>query len=158
MVVASRKLVWKHLPFSAADIVNDNPYFQRKTIRTKGCQIDYLIQTRYNNLFVCEIRFSRNTIGEQIIEEMKEKISRLSLPRGFSCWPVFIHVNGVSDSVVIMAIFLKSSIFQNYCIPLSGMTDRFKMHARAPLHGWPTHIKRPLGTLLLATGLLVTNS
>ena len=44
------------------DIVNDNPFFQRPTKNIKGCQIDYLIQNR-NNLFVCEIKFSRNVIG-----------------------------------------------------------------------------------------------
>jgi AAA+ ATPase superfamily predicted ATPase len=107
MVIASRELVWKHLPFSAADIVNDNPYFQRKTSRIKGCQIDYLIQTRYHNLFVCEIKFSRNCIGLQIVDEVKEKISNISLPRGFSCWPVLIHVNGVSDAVVDSGYFTK---------------------------------------------------
>jgi hypothetical protein len=99
LVLANRKLLWKHLPLSPGDILNDNPFFQRKTVRTKGCQIDYLIQTRYNNLFVCEIKFSKNTIKSDVIDEVKEKISRLSLPRGFSCWPVLIHVNGVSDAV-----------------------------------------------------------
>jgi hypothetical protein len=100
LVVANRKLVWKQLPFSPDDIVNDNPFFQRKTKRRKGCQIDYLIQTRYNNLFICEIKFSRNLIGSEVIEEVKEKIARISLPRGFSCFPVLIHVNGVSDPVI----------------------------------------------------------
>ena len=50
--------------------------------------------------FVCEIKFSRNAIGTQVIEEVKEKIKRISLPRGYSFWPVLIHVNGVADAVV----------------------------------------------------------
>lgn len=99
LVIANRQLLWKHLPIASSDIVADNPFFQRKTSRTKGCQIDYLIQTRYNNLFVCEIKFSRNPIKTEVVDQVKEKISRISLPRGFSCWPVLIHVNGVSDAV-----------------------------------------------------------
>lgn len=100
LVIASRELIWGQLPFSPADIVNDNPFFQRKTTRVKGCQVDYMIQTRFNNLFICEIKFSRNILGPHVIEEMKEKIARISLPRGFSCWPVLIHVNGVSDAIL----------------------------------------------------------
>lgn len=82
------------------DIVTDNPFFQRKTEKMAGCQIDYLIQTNYNTLFVCEIKFSKQEIKTNIITEVKEKLSRLSLPRGFACCPVLIHVNGVQDSVM----------------------------------------------------------
>jgi len=100
LILSSRHLIWKNLPFSPHDIVCDNPFFQKKNTRSKGCQIDYLIQTRYNNLFVCEVRFSKNRIDVDIIDEMKEKIARINLPRGFSCFPVLIHVNGVTDSVI----------------------------------------------------------
>ncbi len=105
LVIAGRQCVWKQLPFSPVDIVNDNPFFQRKTTRPKGCQIDYLIQTRYNALFVCEIKFSKHPIKSEVIDQVKEKISRISLPRGFSCWPVLIHVNGVSDAVIDSGYF-----------------------------------------------------
>lgn len=105
LVISSRELLWKHLPFSPADIINDNPFFQRKTTRSKGCQIDYLIQTRYNNLFVCEIKFSKNQIKSEVVEQVKEKIERICLPKGFSCWPVLIHVNGVSNSVIDSGYF-----------------------------------------------------
>jgi hypothetical protein len=99
LVLANRNLLWKHLPFRAEDIANDNPYFQRTFKRKKGCQIDYLVQTRYNNLFVCEIKFSKDPIGGEVITDVKEKISCLVVPRGYSCWPVLIHVNGVSGAV-----------------------------------------------------------
>jgi len=100
LILSSRHLVWKYLPFTPHDIVCDNPFMQRKTGRSKGCQIDYLIQTRYNNLFVCEIKFSKNRIDVDIIDEVKEKIARIAHPKGFSCFPVLIHVNGVQDAVV----------------------------------------------------------
>lgn len=107
LVIASRHLLWQELPLSPSDIINANPFFQRKTTRTKGCQIDYLIQTRFQTLFVCEIKFSRNPISTEIIDEMKEKIARINLPRGFSCWPVLVHVNGVSEPVENSNYFTK---------------------------------------------------
>ncbi len=114
-MIGSRQLLWKHLPFSPADIVNDNPFFQRKTKRTKGCQIDYLVQTRYNALFACEIKFSKRAIQSEVIEQVKEKIARLSLPRGFSCCPVLIHVNGVSDAVADSGYFSQIIDFSSLC-------------------------------------------
>lgn len=91
--------IWDTLAIKPAHIVADNPYFQRQTTRQKGCQIDYLIQTRYNVLFACEIKFSIHPIRSSVIKEMQDKINRLTLPKRFSCWPVLIHINGVSDQV-----------------------------------------------------------
>ena len=41
-----------------------------------------------------------NLITTATIEEVKEKISNLSLPKRYSCWPVLIHINGVGDDVL----------------------------------------------------------
>ena len=67
--------------------------------RAKSCQIDFLIQTKFNTLYVIEIKFSRNKVGCQIIEAMQEKINRLKLPRNTAALPVLVHVNGVSDNL-----------------------------------------------------------
>lgn len=66
-----------------------------------------MIQTRLNTLFVCEIKFSKNELNTAIISEMKEKINNLSIPRKFSCVPILIHVNGVTDDVIDQAYFYK---------------------------------------------------
>jgi uncharacterized protein len=87
------------------DLVFDNPFFQRKTSRTPGCQIDYLVQTRFNSVYVCEIKFSRFEITADIIPEMREKLKRLKLPRHFSYRPVLIHVNGVREDVADSGFF-----------------------------------------------------
>jgi hypothetical protein len=42
-----------------------------------------------------------------VIEEEKEKEKRISLPKGFSCWPVLIHVNGVTNAVIDSGYFCK---------------------------------------------------
>ncbi len=107
LVLKNRKTIKHLLNLSPQDIVTDNPFFQRKSSTQPGCQIDYLIQTRFNTLFACEVKFSKNEIKTNIIEEMRQKLANLVLPKGFSCFPVLIHVNGVSESVIDSDYFYK---------------------------------------------------
>ncbi len=113
LVLKNRKKIWEKLGIKAADIVADNPYFQRPTSSQKGCQIDYLIQTRFHTLFACEIKFSIHPVKSDILSEMATKLSNLTLPKRFSCWPVLIHVNGVSDGVQDSGydVFLRIEIY-----------------------------------------------
>jgi hypothetical protein len=97
LVLNSRHVIHKILGIN--DVVNANPYFQRKTKRQEGCQVDYLIQTRSHSLYVLEIKFSKNPIGLEVVKEVQEKIKRLKIPRGFSIRPVLVHVNGCHESV-----------------------------------------------------------
>lgn len=100
LVLNNRDFIWKKLNLYPMDIVTDNPYFQRPQLRKKGCQIDYLIQTRAKVLYACEIKFSREAIKMDVISQMQHKISQFHLPRGFSIMPVLIHVNGVNEAIV----------------------------------------------------------
>ena len=99
LVLNNRNQILAALNVDLSKVVYDNPYFQRKTQRKQGCQIDYLIQTQYKTLYVCEIKFNRNKIGSKVIADMQEKISRLSVPKGFACIPVLIHVGDLTDDV-----------------------------------------------------------
>ena len=107
LVLKNRKQIWEMLHIYPEDILSDNPFFQRTTTKTPGCQIDYLIHTRFNTLYVCEIKFSKHEISKDIISEIQEKINRLKRPKGFSCRPVLIQVNGVADSVLESGFFYK---------------------------------------------------
>jgi len=107
LVLANREAIQRILGINHDDVEMDNPFFQRKTSKMKGCQIDYLIQTKTLTLYACEIKFSRNEISSDIINEMKNKLANLVLPKGFSCLPVLIHVNGAHDSVVDSNYFFK---------------------------------------------------
>src|SRR5690606_7676408 len=93
------KKLHKILGVNAEDIVISNPFFQRKTTRHAGCQIDYMIQNRFGTLYVCEIKFSKHPLRSDVIQEVRDKINRLSLSRNTACRPVLIHVNGVTDEV-----------------------------------------------------------
>lgn len=100
MVLNNRKFIWKKLNIYAEDIITNNPYFQKPQTRRKGCQIDYLIQTRTKILYACEIKFLREEVQAGVINEVQKKIESFSLPKGFSIMPVLIHVNGVNSDVV----------------------------------------------------------
>lgn len=99
LVLCNRRLLWPILKIAPEEIVYDNPYFQRKTTRSDSCQIDYLIQMKYNTLYICEIKFSKDKIGMDAIKDMKKKIAALMLPRHFSYRTILIHVNGITDDV-----------------------------------------------------------
>lgn len=105
LVLQNRSWLHKLLHIDPNEIVNDNPYFQRQTKIQKGCQIDYMIQTRFNSLYICEVKFSRNPVNVSVIEEVKEKIKAIALPKHFSYRPVLIHMNGVDESVIANEFF-----------------------------------------------------
>lgn len=105
LVLNNYKRIIEILNIKQENIIFDNPFFQRKTARQTGVQIDYLIQTKFNTVYLCEIKFHRNKIKTNIIDEVEKKIKALSLPRNMSIRPVLIHVNGVCDEVIDQQYF-----------------------------------------------------
>ncbi len=105
LVLHNRTAIQKKLHIPAEEIIYDNPYFQRKTTKHAGCQIDYLIQTKFNCLYLCEIKFSKDPIGPAVVKEMQDKIEALGVPPSFSYRPILIHVNGIQDSVIASEFF-----------------------------------------------------
>lgn len=99
LLLQNRHLLLQKLGIAPMDVVRSGPYRQTKTTTQQGCQIDYLVQTKTNGLFICEFKFKRREIGIEIIAEMQEKISRLKVPRGFATIPVLCHLSGVTDAV-----------------------------------------------------------
>lgn len=107
LVLNNRMSILKALNISPSEVVFDNPYFQRKTSKQEGCQIDYLIQTRFNCLYVCKIKYKKDAIKSDIIDEMQEKLARVKIPKSFSYRPVLIHVNGVDVEIADSGFFAK---------------------------------------------------
>lgn len=105
LVLKNRNFIKERLNLTNDEIVSDNPFFQRKTQRQAGCQIDYLIHTKFGTGYVCEFKFKRHEIGTEIIHEVKKKLDNLQIPKGFSCRPVLVHVNGVSEKVMNSGFF-----------------------------------------------------
>lgn len=107
LVLNNRRSIYQLLQIPLEDVLIDNPYYQSKTAAHPGCQIDYLIQSKFQNLYICEIKFQKNPIKKSIINEVEKKIKSLKTPKGFSRRAVLIHVNGVDESVIESNYFAK---------------------------------------------------
>ncbi|QQR53714.1 hypothetical protein IPH25_02500 [bacterium] len=107
LLLQNRQLLIEKLGISSVDIVRSGPYRQTKTTTQQGCQIDYLIQTKTNGLFICEFKFKRREIGIDIITEMQEKIARLKAPKEFAKVAVLFHVSGVVTTVATSSYFYR---------------------------------------------------
>ena len=108
LILNNRHKLIQLIGISLEDIVNENPYFQTKTKSHEGCQIDYLIQTKYNSLYICEVKFSKNHINKNVIQEIERKIKSLDIgKKRYSIRPILIHVNGVEESVIKSGYFSK---------------------------------------------------
>ncbi len=105
LVINSKEQLWKLLRIPDGSVLASSPYFQTKTASRSGCQIDLLIETKFNTLYLGEIRFHKEPIGLSVIEEVKEKMKRMKVPKGFSIRPFLVHVNGVHDSVIETEFF-----------------------------------------------------
>lgn len=116
LVINNKNLLIKLLGIDFNDVQICNPYFQKANSKQRGCQIDFLIQTKTNVLYVCEIKFSKNSLDSAVISEMKEKLQNLSVPKSFSVVPVLIHVNGVSESVIEADYFYKIIDFERFLL------------------------------------------
>lgn len=114
LVVNNGRELHRILQIPPDEIIFAGPYVQTPRARRKGCQIDYLIQTRFSCLYLCEVKFKQGQIGAEVIDEVKEKLSALQLPRGFSCRPILIHVNGVDESVIDSGFFAKIIDFSEF--------------------------------------------
>lgn len=111
LVLNNFHLVHALLGIEPSEIIYDNPYFQRKTTSQSACQIDYMVQTQFNTLYICEVKFSKEPIGADVIAEVKQKMTRLVKPKNFSIRPVLIHVNGVTDAVSESGFFFQNHRF-----------------------------------------------
>ncbi|MHB1541640.1 MAG: AAA family ATPase [Steroidobacteraceae bacterium] len=105
LVLNNTHVVIGHLGVPREEIVFANPFFQRTTRTQPGCQLDLAIQSRFNTVYVCEIKFSKSPIRGAVIDEVERKIATLKLPRQFSVRPVLIHVNGAHEEVIERGYF-----------------------------------------------------
>ncbi len=99
LVCNNSSILLEHLGISPNDVVWSGPFWQASNARTQGCQVDYLIQTEHRVFYLCEVKFLEQPIPFSIVNQVKDKVNRLAVPRGFSQRFVLIHVNGVAERV-----------------------------------------------------------
>ena len=107
LLLQNHNLLLQKLGISPIDVVRSGPYRQNKTTSQQGCQIDYLIHTKTNTLFICEFKFKSHEIKSDIISEMQDKVARLKVPKGFAKAPVLFNVSGVSSKVGLSPYFYR---------------------------------------------------
>ncbi len=107
LLLKNRSLLYRAIGIHSQDIVIDNPYFQKASGRTKGCQIDYLIQMHSSTLFICEVKMRRRELGLEVIDAMKAKIASLSIPKGFGISPILFHLGPISDALLSSRYFYR---------------------------------------------------
>jgi len=123
IVLKNRLAIFRRLHIDPDDVLYDNPFFQRKTLRRAGCQIDYLIQIRQKTLYVCEIKFSKNAVMPTVISEVQEKIAHLDIPRHISYRPVLIHAGNVSENIAEQEYFSSMIDFGELLTSVEGLTE-----------------------------------
>jgi AAA+ ATPase superfamily predicted ATPase len=107
LLLQNRPLLLKAIGISPTEVNGEGSYRQTQTLKAKGCQIDYLVQTSTQTLYICEFKFKRQELGMEIIQTMQEKIQALKIPRGYAAVPVLFHLGGVSESVETAGYFYR---------------------------------------------------
>lgn len=117
LMLGNRRRLHRALAIESDEIVAAGPYFQPTTKRRRGCQIDYMIQTRHGTLYLCEAKFGRREIGFGVVDEVRERLKRLQAPKHLSFRPVLIHASGVAESVVEERFFANIIDFTTFLQP-----------------------------------------
>jgi hypothetical protein len=115
LVLKNKRLLLPALGVEPQEIVREGPYFQNRTTKHPGCQVDWLIQTRHS-LFVTEVKFSRSELATAIVEEVKRKVAALITPKHLSVRPALVHVNGVAQAVLETDYFDKIVDFRELAV------------------------------------------
>ena len=103
LVNANLSTLMNELGLGRTLLVSAAPYSQRKTQRIKGCQVDLLIQTDAA-IHVVEVK-RRERIGEDVIDEVKEKVRRLKVRRGVSMFPELVYAGNISKRIEAIGYF-----------------------------------------------------
>ena len=86
-------------------LLSASSYRQSDTGRTKGCQIDLLLQAKHT-LYLVEIK-RRETIGEEVVAEVQEKVRRLKVRRGVSVIPILVCEGHLSKRIAADGYFAR---------------------------------------------------
>lgn len=91
LILANRDYLHEKIGIDKSSVISSFPHKQNKTTKNKGgCQIDLLIETDLQVLYVCEFKCSHK-ISKAIIAEMKEKLFRLKVPKGYATKPILVY-------------------------------------------------------------------
>ena len=93
-------------------VVNAGPYFQARTARKPGCQIDLLLRTK-QSLYVFEVKF-RSKIDSSVMAEVSRKIESLGEIAGLSIRRGLIYEGELSPEI-------EKSDYFDYLVPFGQL-------------------------------------
>jgi AAA+ ATPase superfamily predicted ATPase len=105
LILNNLEAIIRILDISPESVVSAAPYFQRQTLRHRGCQVDLLIQTK-NTFYVCEIKFQKR-VSASISNEVTEKISAMPARNSYSIRPVLIHEGELAPGIKQSDVFCR---------------------------------------------------
>jgi uncharacterized protein len=82
LLLGNQRLLIDKIGLSNVPVLNAGPYFQAKTGKSEGCQIDLLLRTK-GSLYVFEVK-CRKKISTTVITEVKMKVARLKIDPSLS--------------------------------------------------------------------------
>lgn len=119
LVLANRGAIFHALGLDRRDVRADGPFFQTKTASRPGVQIDYLIQSRFNTLYLCELKCHADPVPSSIQRDVQRKLDRLRRPKNFSVRPVLISAGEVSPTLRESRFFDRIVLGEQLLLPLS---------------------------------------
>lgn len=96
-------------------VLNAGPYFQARTARRPGCQIDLLLRTKHS-VYVFEVKF-RGRIDGSVIAEVRKKIDCLDGVAGLSIRRGLIYMGEVAPEIVRSDYFDHLVPFEQLLVP-----------------------------------------
>jgi len=73
------------------------PFVHKGDETGNGLQIDLLMRSRHA-LYVVEIK-RRERIGEEVVDEVREKIRKIRIKRGMSVFPILVYDGALSKRI-----------------------------------------------------------
>lgn len=99
--------ILQHLNINPNEILSASPHIQRKKTRNKGvCQIDLLIESKLDTLYICEFKF-RHEIDASVVKEVERKVKVLERKKHQSVRTILIYEGDIrkNDKVIIEDYF-----------------------------------------------------
>jgi hypothetical protein len=109
LVALLDKIGLTHVP-----VLNAGPYFQAKTQRSSGCQIDLLLRTK-QSAYIFEVKF-RPGIELSVIADVRKKIERLKVDRSLSVRSGLIYQGELDQEIA------KTDFF-DYLVPFERLLE-----------------------------------
>ena len=93
----NRQSILDRIGLSHVPVLNAGPYFQARSARRSGCQIDLLLRTK-QSLYVFEVKF-RSKIDSSVITEVRKKVDCLDGVAGLSVRRGLIYQGEVAPEI-----------------------------------------------------------